>query len=203
MYNSRRYPQVWWTRKEFDMNQKDLLHLLAVIVFGYILLVTFILRLDNERGRHMVEWNVYKGTVQTATGNYNVEISEDNMGYGMRRLVHLYPVDKPSYYGITGHDYNATGKWNRVFYCGKHELVRALSLSELGCNSVLLTKEGWEFEPCPADKGNVMQFSTEAINFAITELDTAMSQIYNPDHIVSKWKWNAEEKKAVEIYRRL
>ncbi|MDQ5949216.1 MAG: hypothetical protein QG589_342 [Patescibacteria group bacterium] len=172
---------------------------LGVFLTGIV--VVFYTHITDERGKHMVAWNVYRGTVQTATGNYNVEISEDDRGYGMRRLVHLYPAGKPSYYTITGHDY-ATGKWDRVFYCGKHALVRSWTSAELGCNSVLRTNNGWNFEPCDADKDNVMPFSTEAIDFAVEELNTAVSQIYNPEHIVSQWKWDAKQKKAVEFYHR-
>lgn len=179
-------------------NQAFALAVVAVIVAVAALIYV---KATDERGKHLVAWNVYTGTLQTTT-TYRVEISEEDNGYGFERLVHLWPANKPTYESITGHDYNSDGKWDRVFYCGKHDLVNSWTSGSLGCNSVFRTRDGWKFEPCPADKGNVMPFSETAIQFAIKELDTAMSQFYKKEHLVRQWKWDAKQKKAIEIFNR-
>lgn len=155
----------------------------------------------DERGKHLVAWNIYKGGFQTATGNYNVEIDESDEGFGFSTITHLYLVGKPSYVSITGHDYDNDGKWDRVFYCGGDN-HKTNDGHESGCNSVLKTAKGWEFEPCPADEGRIKPFTAKDIDYAISELNAAMRQFYNPSSIVSHWRWNAKEKKAVEVYRR-
>ncbi|WKZ26781.1 MAG: hypothetical protein QY304_01620 [Candidatus Paceibacterota bacterium] len=157
----------------------------------------------DERGEHLVTWNLYHGELQSENIAYNVEIDEADHGYGFRRLVHLRLVDSPSYVGITGHDYDNDGKWDRVFYCGNHELVgRHPEYSEFGCNSVIRTASGWKFEPCPADEGVVQPFSDRAISFAIAELDLAMSRLHNEDNLSQRWEWNSEQKKVVKIFDR-
>jgi hypothetical protein len=159
----------------------------------------------DERGEHLVTWNLYHGELQSGNVAYNVEIDEADRGYGFVRLVHMRPVGEPSYVGITGHDYDNDGQFDRVFYCGEHELVGQYPKREgwgFGCNSVIRTANGWKFEPCPADDGVVQPFSERAINFVLAELHAAMYRLHNEDNLSERWEWDSEQKKVVKIFDR-
>lgn len=169
----------------------------ALVVAVGVLIYTAV---KDERGEHLVTGNLYCGKFQSDSIAYNVEIDEDDYGYGFRRLVHLKPVGKPSYVGITGHDYDDDGQFDRVFYCGNHELVGQGSKGEFGCNSVIRTASGWKFEPCPADDGVVQPFSDRAISFALDELYAAMHHVLNEDNLSERWEWNSEQKKVVKVF---
>ncbi len=166
-----------------------------------ILVATSFVFTGCSDSRHLVTWNIYYGELETNNGSYHVDINESDYGDGFRRTVNLQPVDKPTYVDISGHDYNLNdGQWDRIFYCGNHSLISEDSSSAYGCNSVFWTKDGWEFEPCPADEGNIKPFSQEAIEFAIYELDIAMAQIYNRVYLVAQWKWDEEKEELIKVY---
>lgn len=169
-----------------------------VVAVGAMIYPTVI----DERGEHLVTWNLYHGELQSGDVAYNVEIDEADRGYGFRRLVHMRPVGKPSYVGITGHDYDNDGRFDRVFYCGNHELVGQDPKGEFGCNSVIRTASGWKFEPCPADDGVVQPFSDRAINFALAELHEAMYRLHNKDNLSQRWEWDSEQEKTVKVFDR-
>ena len=179
--------------------QKLVLASLAGIALLMVASVVY-LRATDERGKHDVATNYYHGTLQTATGNYDVFIDENDRGYGFDKIVHLRPVDAPSYEGITGHDYENHGKWDRVFYCGENGIAGQGPAT--GCNAVVRTNSGWRFEPCDGDKGKVKPFTQEAIHYATTQLDNAMLKVYNREHITQQWRWDAKQKKVIQIYKK-
>lgn len=180
---------------------KYTLAILAGLALTMVIGVLYIHSTD-ERGKHLVTWNVYSGTLTTpsASRGYNVEISESDRGFGFVRILHLWPVGRPGFEGITGHDYDNDGQWDRVFYCGS--LHPNKDGKSGGCNSVLRTRSGWRFEPCDADKGNIDPFSPAQISFAISELDIAMRELHNREHLVSQWKWNSQKKTSEQVFKK-
>lgn len=182
------------------IDKGSLLVLIAVVV-----LLLGALALDKlastMRGDHPANWNLYAGRFETQDETYDVEIDDADKGNGIHRLVHLRIAGETSLKGITGHDYNGDGKWDRVFYCGEHEMIgQPPEGMGFGCNSVVRTPEGWRFEPCPADEGIVQPFSDMAISFAMAELDTAMKQMHNNDHLSERWEWSPEQQKTVKVF---
>lgn len=188
-----------------------------VFVIAVATLTYICMEIINERVEHLVTWSLYHGEFQSGDVTYSVEIDESDRGNGIVRLVHMRPVGKPSYVGITGHDYNNDNQFDRVFYCGNHELVGQAPSGEFGCNSVVRTTDGWVFvddsnsviratgwmfEPCPADDGVVQPFSKRAINFALAELHEATYHLYNEDNLSERWQWDSEQKKVVKVYSR-
>lgn len=177
-----------------------------VMVFGFVLLVLgfaahgvyndFEMSQAARLGPPLRTWNLFNGELKTAANVYAVEIDESDHGEGFSRIVHLYPKDRPSYYGITGHDYNADGQWDRIFYCGYSTDGVAT-----GCNSVARQIDGsWLFMPCPADRGKVEPFTASQITFAGGELDAAMVQIHNNAHVTWRWIWDKKEKRSKMVY---
>ncbi len=125
-------------------------------------------------------WNQYRGELGTNTVEIN-DSTDSNDAF--LRIVHVHPNDQPSYVSITGHAGRAIGRWERVFYCG-------MPSTGFGCNSVIFDHEtnGWKFEACDGDKGNVKPFSDQQILFAIRQLDEAVAQTLNAEHLVYSWK---------------
>jgi len=160
---------------------------------------------SDKQGDHLVTWNLYHGEFQTENATYNVEISEADRGQGFQRLVHLKLVGESGFIGITGHDYNDDEKWDRVFYCGEHELVGQHPKEgyTFGCNSVIRSKDGWVFEPCPGDEDIVQPFSDKVIDFAIAELNTVMEGMHNQEHLGRRWEWDSHQQKAVMVLDKL
>lgn len=175
---------------------------LGMIVLLCILIAPFALAVKlGQRSEEPLTrtWNVYNGTAQTMENRYFVEISEDDHGSGFERIVHLTQEGKPVYdHRISGHDYNADGVWDAVFICGSGDNDRFGG----GCNNVERTANGWKFEPCPADKDRVKPFTESEINFAIGELDEAMKQIHNNEHIQQQWIWDERVKHVVLVFDR-
>lgn len=176
--------------------------LIAFVMFVALLLFSFNRLEASVISDHTQTWLVYEGAFDTEYETYEVEISEVDRGSGFERIVHLRPTDKPSV-GLTGHDYNSDGVWDRVLYCGSHDLIGTHPNGwEFGCNSVIRNGSSWDFEPCPADDGQIEPFSTEAINFAIAELDSAMETIHNQDNLSEVWVWDPGRQKCVQVLGR-
>ena len=150
----------------------------SLILFGVLVLGVTAIVVVNKSSRDsdkLQAWNIYKGEV----GEYAVEIDESNRGHGFSRIVHLRPKGSPSYVGITGHDYDDDGKWDRVFYCGYPESVN-------GCNSFCITRSGERvWEPCPADKDRLQPFLLGEVIFAEEQLDKAMASVHRVQFRVS------------------
>lgn len=171
------------------MSRSSLISLLIVILVMFS--VALLLKMPN-RGE-ITAWNIYKGEIP----GYLVEIEESQYGNGpMEKIVHLRPLEslaECSWCSITGHDYDSnytgTRDWERLFRCGYPDQAN-------GCNAVLFTKDGVEWEPCPADAGKVEPFTDEEINYGLTKLDEAMQTIYNQEHLVSTLEsWREEYNK--------
>lgn len=174
--------------------------ILSVLALALAVVALVVTLTKDERGQHLVTWNIYRGELQTESTVYEVVIEEVNQG-SLQRHISLRPVGGPSYVGITGHDWNSDGHWDCLFYCGNHDLVQSdPDGSVLGCNSVVRTKSGWTFKPCSGDKGVVEPFSDEAISFAIAELDAAMEQVHNEDNLDQRWEWNPDQQKVVKVF---
>lgn len=190
------------------MSKKILVYVVGLAVslaaLGFVLNSLYGVVTD-ERGKHDVETNYYAGRFIANDGTvYRADMSENDRGFGFQTMLHLRAAQgEPFYAGITGHDYNSDGLWDRIFYCGPTPLVEGNS----GCNSMYRRRVGpyevaWKFEPCAADEGNVEPFSEEAINMAIAKLDGARMLIGNNGHLISRWEWNEKERRVVEIYRK-
>lgn len=136
---------------------------------------------DSLAKRYDISSYVYHGSLGTNT----VEIDDWMASEGFIRIVHVKPVNQPSYVGITGHSSKAIGQWQRIFYCGGLP-----DSSYHGCNSVVYNWETgvWDFEPCDADRGRVKPFTDEQILFAIRQLNEAMAEVYNKEHLIRVWK---------------
>lgn len=145
----------------------------------------------------------YVGVLSTDKNQWKVDIGEVDRGYGPERIVHLNPPTADgkgfvSYAGITGHDYNADGVWDTIFY-GGYKIKRDYGYGIAGYNSVTRLKSGgWKFKPCDGDKDFVKEFTPGQIMFAILELDRAMREIRNPKHIGHAYIWN-DEKRECEL----
>jgi hypothetical protein len=137
---------------------------------------------------------VYKGSVKTDLATYRVEVREnwDSNTRTTYRIVHLYP-GKSSLVSITGQDGTCLGSWDRIFYCGYH--LNGAS----GANSVERTDTGWYFEACGADEGKVQPFSDQEILSAAAELNLAMREVYNQDHITEQFVWNGAQEMVKTI----
>jgi len=142
----------------------------------------------------------YNADMKTAVGydetEYNVRISEVDRGYGVRRLVHLTPIGAPSYIGITGHDYDSDGEWDRVFYCGYGTDSEG---GMTGCNSVIRQEARWKFEPCAGDEGKAKPFTLPEIEYAITELDAAVETTRTLENLTRLSYWDPEEERVVSV----
>ena len=150
----------------------------VLFALGFVcigLLVAFLRLRDSRDSGELRAWNTYRGEV----GGYSVEIDESDRGEGFRRIVHLRPSGSPSYVGITGHDYNDDGRWDRVFYCGYPEVTN-------GCNSFYIDPSGeLVWEPCPADEDILEPFLLGELLFAEQELDQAMAAVHQPQFLTS------------------
>jgi len=109
--------------------------------------------------------------------NYSVRIDErsiENKPYS--KLVHLEAPDSNMVpYGVTGHDYNSDGNWERIF-------IR--ETFSHGCNAMNFTGSEPKWEPCPADKDKVKPFTSEQIEKARNLLDKAVEDVYYEEHKV-------------------
>jgi len=140
-----------------------------------------------QKESQLVSWDVYRGQIE----EYEVEIEDSNYEYPSHaeRIVDLHPLpvnyiwqgNTAIYLGITGHDYNADGKWDRVFYCGYPEKTN-------GCNSVTLDAKGriTAWEPCAADNNQVKPFTQKEVEIAIAWLDKAMRSIHKPEYRIKR-----------------
>lgn len=140
----------------------------------------------GRKDRVLTTWNIYKGEIHEFTVEIE-DVGHDSKGQ-LERIMHLRPTldnsiwngETASYLGITGHDYDGDGYWDRVFYCGYPNNAN-------GCNSVMVKWNhditGWE--PCPADKGKIQKFNQEEVDRALRYLSTAMVEIHNSTHLVS------------------
>lgn len=153
----------------------------SLILFGVLVLAVVAIVVVSKGKRDSDKrqaWNIYRGEV----GEYTVEINESNRGQGFNRIVHLRRQSTPSYTGITGHDYDDDGKWDRVFYCGYPESVN-------GCNSFCITRSGERvWKPCPADKDRLQPFLLGEFIFAEEQLNKAMATIHRAQFRVSTLK---------------
>lgn len=139
----------------------------------------------------LTRWNTYEGKVTILFKDFNVQIEDYsyNGSSTIRRIMHMHPVGMESYVGITGHDYNGDGTWNRVFYCG----LDGNEENTTGCNSVLFDEENytWTFEPCPGDEGKVKPFTEDQIKAAISALNYGMENLHNEKYLtmtLEKWQ---------------
>lgn len=126
---------------------------------------------------HQHAHNIYRGEV----GEYAVEIVETDYGKGFERIVHLKEKGARSWAGITGHDYNDDGKWDRIFFCG--------SQKSFGCNSFhfILGQQIWE--PCDVDKDRVQPLPLGDVIFAKQQLNAAMMTVHRAQFRTSEdWK---------------
>ena len=137
-------------------------------------------------------WNRYTGEIHGnitvgGSSDFIVKINETRYGENPRQLiVHVRPLDAPAYVGITGHDYNNDGTWDRIFRCGYPEEI-------YGCNSVIRERrsytssefhyDSWVFDPCPANVGMV-PFTQHEIGEAKAILELARGTFYSADFLV-------------------
>ena len=175
--------------------------IIAALVTAIVLLAVITFHFTPHYAGHDVRTNEYAGRLQTNWGDaQEVTIDENDVGLGFDTIVNLVPVGAPSYQGITGHIDHRHSEWTRIFYCGANP--RANQDDTAGCNSVIRTSKGWKFVPCPGDVGKVHPFTDSAINYAISQLDLAMKQIHNQEHLTAKYQWDQAQKKVVLIYKR-
>ncbi|MBI4449670.1 hypothetical protein HY634_01300 [Candidatus Uhrbacteria bacterium] len=158
---------------------------------------------DRATDHVTTAWDVYWGEIP----GYAVEIDESQLDHlpARGRLVRLRPILEQateqavpfsercgSSCGITGHDYTADGRWDRVFLCGYPDASN-------GCNAIAFywDKDSAvprleEWEPCSANKDDVQRFSQEEVAAAVSQLDAAMRTIHRIEHRV----WDLEEYRA-------
>lgn len=168
----------------------------VVMSLGSVAVLKVVSRIDAG---HDVETNHFGAEISiNGDEKYVVEISENDRGLGPDRIMHL-SIDGHSSNTITGHDYNADGRWDRVFYCGPHPMVPS-STPAYGCNSVVRMSDGWEFEPCSADKDKLWGFTPQAIAFAIRRLDLALDEVRQEKHLTRRWLWDEKQKSLVRVF---
>lgn len=161
-------------------------------IFVILLITAIFSGCNNEH--ILVKWDIYEGQIDQFTVKIEDSLHNDSNGQ-VERIIHLYPTTdnnifpEPSatYAGITGHDYDGDGFWDRVFYCAYPEPIN-------GCNSVTLqyNHDIKNWEPCPADKRKVQQFTQDEVDLAVRYISMAMLEVYNHEHLTSTLEqWRA------------
>lgn len=147
------------------------------LLFGFCLFLGFVSACDLPLSRAQAD-KIGK-TVAEYTGEidgFTVLITETQReGEHVQQIVHLYAKvpGSTNVNAIMGHDYNADGRFDRVFFCGSHELIYR-------CNSVVFSDGGgkWRWEPCPSDRSRV-PFTDQEVFEAQALLYLALSRVRN------------------------
>lgn len=151
------------------------LFIAAVSVAAVLVIVVGVVYINSTTNSGaLTDWNTYKGQI----ANYDVSIDESTRGNRTQLIVRLRLIGASSHAGITGHDYDSDGRWDRILYCGYPQQSN-------GCNSMLIDEDGtMTFEPCAADEGKIKPFTDDDIRVARLQLAAAMAAVYNEEHIV-------------------
>ncbi len=165
-----------------------------IIIAAAALLTIAIFAGGCSNEQTLIKWDTYEGQIDHFTVKIEDSLHSDSNGQ-MERIIHLCPTanndiwhgEITTYVGITGHDYNGDGFWDRVFYCGYPE-------STNGCNSVTLeyNHDVKSWEPCPADEHKIQKFTQDEVNLAVRYISIAMLEIHNYEHLTSTLEqWRA------------
>lgn len=148
-------------------SMKDTMIGIGALAFAALCIVSTIWVLASMGRSHIkpgLWWNEYNAQMD----NYLVCIDESqHVGEDTPfRMVHLRSITN-DLTGITGHDYDMKGTWDRIFFNGYPSATN-------GCNSYVRVKGGWRWEPCDWDK-SMKPIPQSEIPKAIALLNSALT----------------------------
>lgn len=124
-------------------------------------------------------WQEFTGT----SNQYAISIDLSCYGDACRNITQLESTSGNRPLGISGHDYDLDGTWDRIFIRKK---------ASDGYSSVAFQNGVVSWEPCASDEqAGLPRFTPQEIENARTELDKAQSQITDRNRIVN-WSSTVE-----------
>lgn len=189
------------------LNTLDRLVITALTAVAVFIIVGFTGYSLHKTDDHERMSALYAGPIKTTLGDevysYGVIINEVDRGDGLRRIIHLTPAKdnvRTNLPCISGFDYNADGTWDRISY-SDYQVSLGTNSFRAGVNNVYRLNSGdWSWEPCSSDKDyGLKPFTPEQILFAMMELDRAVAQIRNPEHLAEYSFWADKDKRGVPV----